>query len=216
MTARTLSEAEAKRLVARYGVPVPDEREVHDPGGAVAAAAALGFPVAVKLCGPGIAHKTERGLVRLGLEEPGAVERAAAGLLAAAAPGDGPVSLLVTPMARFTRELIAGVHVDEVFGPCVMLGLGGILAEALGEAVFRVVPLEPPDAEDMIDDLRPPGFLGPFRGEPAVDRPALAEVLCGLSRLALAHPGLRSVDLNPLAIVDGRPLALDALVEVAG
>lgn len=211
---RTLSEAASKRLVAAYGVPVPEEREVPDPPGAVAAAAELGFPVALKLCGPGIAHKTERGLVRLGLGEGAAVERAAAGLLAAAQPTDGPVTLLVAPMATFTRELIAGLLVDPTFGPCVMLGIGGILAEALADVTFRLAPIETVDAEDMIDDLRSRAVLGPFRGEGPVDRAALTGVLCGLGRLAVEHPEVRSVDLNPLAIVDGRPVALDALVEL--
>lgn len=211
---RILSEAASKRFVASYGVPVPEEREVPDPPGAVAAAAALGFPVALKLCGPGIAHKTERGLVRLGLADPAAVERAAADLLGAARPGDGPVTVLVAPMASFTRELIAGLQVDPTFGPCVMLGIGGILAEALGDVTFRLAPLLAVDAEEMIDDLRTQAVLGPFRGEGPVDRVALTEVLLGLGRLAAEHPEVRSVDLNPLAVVDGRPLALDALVEL--
>jgi acetyl-CoA synthetase (ADP-forming) len=211
----TLSEADSKALLARYGVPVLAERTVGDADGAVDAAAALGYPVVVKLCGDRIAHKTERGLVRLGLRDPDAVRDAATALLAAARPDDGDVALLVAPMVRATRELIAGVHVDPQFGPTVMVGVGGVLAEAIADVAFRLVPLEAVDADDMVDDLATGRLLGAFRGEPPVDRAALRDVLLGLSRAAHDETRLRSVDVNPLAIVDGRPVALDALVELA-
>jgi acetyltransferase len=196
-------------------VPLLDEREVADPAAAAAAAAEIGFPVVAKLCGDGIAHKTERGLVRLGLADADAVEAAAADLLAAATPDDGDVSVLVAPMVRGTRELIAGMARDPQFGPTVLLGVGGVLAEAVGDAVVRLVPLDRADAEDMIDGLATQALLGPFRGEPAVDREALVDVLLGLSATAEADPTIASIDLNPLIVVDGRPIAVDALVEVA-
>ena len=210
----TLSEAESKALVAAHGIPVPDERVVADADGAVAAADAIGYPVVLKLNGDAIAHKTERGLVRLGVADPGAVAQAAAELLAAATPDDGPVGLLVAPMLRGNRELIAGLHHDPQFGPTVMLGIGGILAEAVADVAFRLVPLTAVDAEDLIDDLRTQTLLGPFRGEPAVDRDALVAMVIGLAELAEARPDVASVDLNPLIVVDGRPIAVDALVEV--
>jgi acetyl-CoA synthetase (ADP-forming) len=169
----------------------------------------------VKLCGAAIAHKTERGLVRLGLRTPDEVREAAGALLAAANPDDGAVALLVAPQVKGARELIAGLHRDEQFGPCVMVGVGGVLAEAFGDVAFRLAPLEPVDAEDMLDDLRAAALLEPFRGEPAVDRTALVELLVGLSRLVEEHPDVVSVDVNPLIVVDGRPVAVDALVELA-
>jgi acetyl-CoA synthetase (ADP-forming) len=211
----TLSELDSKRLLARYGVPVLDERTASDPDEAVAAADAIGYPVVLKLCGERIAHKTERGLVRLRLADARAVRGAAQSLLAAVRPDDGRVELLVAPMVHGTRELIAGLHTDPQFGPCVMLGVGGILAEALADVAFRLVPVTPVDADEIVDDLATGALLGPFRGEPAVDRGAIAEVLLGLSRLAEAEPGVRSVDVNPLVVVDGRPVAVDALVELA-
>jgi succinyl-CoA synthetase beta subunit len=211
----TLSEADSKRLLARYGVPVLDERTAAEAGAAVAAADAIGYPVVLKLCGERIAHKTERGLVRLGLRDAGAVRVAAGSLLAAARPDDGPVELLVAPMVRGTRELIAGLYADPQFGPCVMIGVGGVLAEALADVAFRLVPLTPVDADEIIDDLATGRLLGSFRGEPPVERAAVAEVLLGLSRVAQEEPGVRSVDVNPLVIVDGRPVAVDALVELA-
>jgi acetyl-CoA synthetase (ADP-forming) len=210
----TLSEADSKDLLGRFGVPFAPERIVATAEEAVAAAGELGHPVVVKLNGDAIAHKTERGLVRLNLADPGAVRAAATDLLAAATPEDGEVSLLVAPMLRGTRELIAGLSEDPQFGMTVMLGVGGILAEAVADVSIRLVPIDAVDAEDMIDDLVTQALLGPFRGEPAVDRAALVDVLVGLSRAATEEGRIRSADLNPLIVVDGKPVAVDALVEV--
>ncbi|MEP6623002.1 MAG: acetate--CoA ligase family protein [Acidimicrobiia bacterium] len=210
----TLSEAESKALVAAHGIPVPDERIVPNAMAAVEAATAIGFPVVLKLNGDAIAHKTERGLVRLNLADAMNVEAAASELLAAATPDDGPVSLLVAPMLRGNRELIAGIHRDAQFGPTVMLGIGGILAEAVGDVAFRLVPLTTVDAQDLVEDLQTQKLLGAFRGEPAVDRDALTQIITGLAALAEARPDVVSVDLNPLIVVDGRPIAVDALVEI--
>ena len=210
----TLSEARSKELLGGFGVPFAPERVVSDADGAVAAATDLGLPVVVKLGGDGIAHKTERGLVRLGLGSPEQVRSAADALLAAATPEDGPVHLLVAPMLRATRELIAGLHDDGQFGMTVMLGVGGILAEAVADVSFRLVPIERVDAEEMIDDLELQALLGPFRGEPPVDRAAVADVLLGLSDAAAQRPDIASADVNPLLVVEGRPVAVDALVEL--
>ena len=117
--------------------------------------------------GERIAHKTERGLVRLGLADAAAVERAATELLAAITPDDGAVDLLVAPMIAGSRELIVGLVRDPQFGPTVMLGVGGILAEAVRDVVFRPAPLTVVDAEEMIDGLRTQRLLGAFRGERA-------------------------------------------------
>jgi succinyl-CoA synthetase beta subunit len=212
---RTLSEYESKRRLAAHGIPVVPERLAADPDAAAVAAAALGFPVAVKLCAPGLAHKTERGLVRLDLGDAGAVRAAAAALLAAARPEDGDVALLVARMVRGRRELIAGCVDDPTFGRCVMLGIGGVLTEALADVVFRLAPLARADAEEMLDDLRHRAVLGAVRGEPPVDRARLADVLIGLGDLAAADPSVVAVDVNPLVVAGGVPVAVDALVELA-
>jgi acetyltransferase len=212
---RTLSETASKALLAEYGVPLAPEREVTSAPAAAAAAAELGFPVVAKLCGDAIAHKTERGLVKLRLADESAVQAAAAELLAAATTDDGPVTVLVAPMVSGNREFIAGVVRDPQFGANVMLGVGGVLAEAVADVVFRPVPLSPVDAEEMIDGLATQKLLGPFRGEAAVDRGSLAQVLLGLSALAAARPDVAGVDVNPLIVrADGTPVAVDALVEL--
>lgn len=210
----TLSEAASKELLGHYGVPFAPERVVPTAHDAVRAAEEIGLPVVVKLGGDGIAHKTERGLVRLGLASPDAVREAADALLAAATPDDGDVHLLVAPMLHATRELIAGLHDDPQFGMTIMLGVGGILAEAVADVTFRLAPLEAGDAEEMIDDLATQALLGPFRGEPAVERDALVAVLLGLSQAAADRADLAAADLNPLLVVDGKPVAVDALVEL--
>ena len=168
----------------------------------------------LKLCGDAIAHKTERDLVRLGLRDGDAVAAAAAELLAKARPEDGAVGLLVAEQVRGARELIAGLVRDPQFGPCVMLGVGGVLAEALRDVVFASVPLDEASARALPDRLATRALLGAFRGEPAIDRDALARVLLGLSRLALERPDVASVDLNPLIVRGGMPIAVDALVEL--
>jgi acetyltransferase len=211
----TLSESASKALLREYGVPLADEREVTSAAAAAAAAAAIGFPVVAKLCGDAIAHKTERGLVRLRLGDAASVEAAAADLLAAATPDDGDVTVLVAPMVQGNRELIAGVVRDPQFGANVMLGVGGVLAEAIADVVFRPVPITETDAHEMIDQLRSQTLLGAFRGEAAVDRSRLAAVLLGLSAATVARPDIASIDVNPLIVGrDGRPVAVDALVEV--
>src|SRR5690606_18656143 len=112
-------------------------------------------------------------------------------------------------------ELIAGLHLDPQFGMTVMLGVGGILAEAVADVAFRLAPLTERDAFDMIDSLETQALLGPFRGEDAVDRDQLAAVLLALSRAAEADPRIVAADLNPLIVTaDGTPIAVDALVEL--
>lgn len=211
---RTLSEAESKDLLRQYGVPFADEHQVMTAGEAVKAAKSIGYPVVVKLCGDAIAHKTERGLVRLNVAGDDQVTQVAADLLAMATPADGEVSLLVAPMVRGNRELIAGVIRDPQFGYCIMLGIGGIFAEALGDVVFRPAPLDEVTANEMIESLATQKLLGSFRGEEAVNTTELVQVLIGLSKLVIDHPDVLSADLNPLIVQsNGRPLAVDALVE---
>ena len=212
----TLSESASKALLRDHGVPLADEREVLTASAAVEAAGALGFPVAVKLCGPTIAHKTERGLVRLRLGDAESVASAAKDLLDLATVADGHVSLLVAPMVAGTRELIAGVVHDPQFGATVMLGVGGVIAEAVADVQFRPAPITEVDAADMIAGLASQKLLAAFRGEAAVDRGRLQALLLGLSGLATARPDVVSVDVNPLIITpDGAPVGVDALVELA-
>jgi acetyl-CoA synthetase (ADP-forming) len=147
------------------------------------------------------------------------VAAAAQELLEAALPEDAATGVLVAPMISGNRELIAGLSHDDQFGATILLGVGGVLAEAVADVAIRLVPISEADALDMLDQLSTQALLGEFRGEPAVDRAAVVELLMGLSSAAGMLVGkseqVVSVDLNPLIICNGRPIAVDALVEVA-
>ncbi|MBJ7489740.1 MAG: acetate--CoA ligase family protein [Ilumatobacteraceae bacterium] len=211
----TLSESDSKLLLATYNIPFAPEKKTGSVGEAVAAAEQLGYPVVVKLGGDNIAHKTERGLVRLRLNNADAVSEAATSLLAAATTADGDVHLLVAPMISGTRELIAGMLVDPQFGPTVMLGIGGVMAEVIADVAFRPAPVDEAGAASMIDSLRMQGLLEAFRGEPAVNRSQLISAIVGLSRVAIERDDIVSVDVNPLIVREnGDVVAVDALVEM--
>lgn len=210
----TLSEAESKIILGKYGVPFAPEHIVDNVEDAVIAADRLGYPVVVKLGGALIAHKTERGLVRLRLADADAVRQASQDLLAKATPEDGEVHLLVAPMISGTREFIAGVLVDPQFGPMIMLGVGGIMAEVLKDVTFRPAPLTERDARSMIASLRTQGLFEEFRGEAAVKSEQIVAALMGLSRAVEDNNDIVSIDVNPLIVsASGDVLAVDALVE---
>jgi acetyltransferase len=211
----TLSESDSKKLLSSFNIPFASEVVTFSVTDAVSSASQMGFPVVVKLGGEKIAHKTERGLVRLRLNDEEAVTAAATELLAAATAEDGEVHLLVAPMISGTRELIAGMLVDPQFGPTVMLGIGGVMAEVIADVAFRPAPIDEAGALSMINSLRMQGLLDPFRGEAGVDKAQLVSVLLGLSRVATERADIVSVDINPLIVKsNGELVAVDALVEM--
>lgn len=205
-----LAEHEAKQVLAAYGLPVTREVLVAARPEVGPAAAQIGYPVALKACSPEIPHKTERGLVRLGLADEAAA-LAAYDAIAGAMNGL-PGGVLVQEMVAGSRELAMGLVRDPDFGPCVMLGLGGILTEALGDAVFRRAPLGPAEALDMMDEIRGRRILVAARGMPAADRGLLAQMLVGLGRIGLDHPVVQEIDVNPVILAGARPVAADALI----
>ena len=210
---QSLSEFESKALLGRYQIPCAPEQLAPDVQAAQKAAEALGFPVVLKLCGSNIAHKTERGLVRLGLRSAQAVGEAAEALLDARRPEEKDAQLLVAKQLVGQRELIAGIVRDPTFGPCVVLGVGGIFAEALSDVAFAPVPLSETDAEQLLSRLQAADFIRqPFRGEVALNQKSLIGILLSLSRIAQQESEIESIDINPLMICDGEPIAVDALV----
>ncbi len=206
---RTLSEYESKRVLAAYGVPVVDEALAQNASEAVAAAERLGYPVALKGRAADLAHKSDRGWVRLNLKNADDVREAAAALL-----DSGSEGLLVQRMAAGKRELIVGALRDSVFGPCVMLGIGGTAVEALEDVSFRLAPLDERDAAEMMAELRGKRLLDAFRGEAPVDRAELTRILQAAGQILIEHSGISHVDINPLVIEQGRPVAVDALISV--
>ena len=211
--AGVLDELDAKRLLAKVGVPVVAEQVIESADAAADAAETLGYPVVAKGLVPGAIHKTEGGLVRLGLGSAEAVREAVDALIALA--GDrGRVILQAQVQGEI--ELIAGLIRDPQFGPCVMCGFGGVLAEAIGDVRFALAPLSLDDAFRLIDRLRGQTLLNGFRGAPPVDREALARILVSIGNLGAALPRITEIDVNPLMIAAGQPVAVDATVVVDG
>lgn len=211
---RLLSEHDSKRVLAAYGVPVTREVLVRTAAEAAAAARRIRYPVALKACAAGAAHKTERGLVALGLGGERALRAAFGTLRARAGPGFGG-GFLVQEMVRGDRELAIGMVRDPQFGPCVMFGLGGIFTEVLRDAAFRVAPLGRRDALEMLGAIRGHRILEAVRGLPAVDRGALGRNLVAVGRIGLDHPDIAAIDVNPLIVRGTTPVAVDALVVLA-
>jgi acetyl coenzyme A synthetase (ADP forming)-like protein len=199
-----LEPADARALLLAYGVPLVPEAVVADPDDAAAAARELGFPAVVKTAEPG-AHKTELGGIALDLADEAAVRAAAARI-------GGPV--LVQPMITGGAEVLAGVVQDPVFGPLVAFGPGGVLAELIGEAGFRIAPLTDVDARELVTSGKAGRLVRGFRGAPKADEAALVDLVLRLARLGEDLPSVAELDLNPvLALPDGC-VAVDARVRV--
>jgi acyl-CoA synthetase (NDP forming) len=207
----SLNEAESKMVLGSYGIPVVTDFVVHSAQAALSQAEAMGFPLVMKGLGSNLTHKTELGLVRVNISSLQEVRRAFDEMKTAA--GRDWEGCLLQPMVSGRRELVAGLSRDAQFGAVVMFGLGGVFAEAIGDVVFRIAPLNERQATQMLEEMTTRVLLGPFRGEAAVDREQLVGVLMGLSRLAMDYPDVEAVDINPLIVsAEGRITAVDALV----
>jgi acyl-CoA synthetase (NDP forming) len=221
LTGEALSEAAASRILAAAGVPMLAHRIAATAAEAVAAAEALGMPVVLKIVSADIAHKTEIGGVKLNLASAEAVAQAYDAIRAGVAqhaPAARIEGVMVAPMARGGTEMIAGVQRDPVFGPVVMLGLGGVLVEVLRDVSFRHAPFSPADARAMVAELRGAAILDGVRGQKPADIAALVDALVALGRFAADNAAtLAGVEINPLLV---RPegegvIGLDALVTAA-
>ena len=210
------NEAQAKALLAAAGVPVLPEEACTSADAAVLAADRLGYPVVMKILSDDIPHKTEVGGVVLNVADAAAVRAAFATLMERAGQARPDARLdgvLVAPMVRGGVETIIGTLTDPVFGPMVMFGLGGVAVELFRDVAFASAPLTPPRAEALIDASRGAALLKGWRGGPALDRAALVDALCALSRFAAAHRDeIDSVEVNPFLVREMGACALDALV----
>ncbi len=199
-----LDPAQTRALLGAYGVPLVPERLAGDVGEAVAAASELGFPVVVKTAEAG-AHKTERGGVALDLRDEEAVREAVDRIGA-------PV--VVQPFVVGGAELLAGVVQDPMFGPLVAFGPGGVFAELIGDATFRIAPLTDVDARELVLDGKAGRLVRGFRGAPAADADGLVDLVLRLARLADDIPEVAELDLNPVVALPEGCLAVDARVRV--
>ena len=195
---------ETRTLLEAYGIHVVPEHVVASPEEAVAAARELGLPAVVKTAEAGV-HKTERAGIELDLRSDDAVR--------AAAERIGP-PLLVQPLVSGGVELLAGVVQDPLFGPLVAFGPGGVLAELIGEAGFRIAPLTDADAEELVLGGKAGLLVRGYRGRPPADAPALVELVHRLAALAEENPEVVELDLNPVVGLPSGCLALDARVRL--
>ncbi|MEY2477234.1 MAG: hypothetical protein QOG87_2549 [Actinomycetota bacterium] len=204
-----LSEYDSKRLLAAYGIPVTEERMVTKRGQAVKAAEAIGLPVVMKVSSPTILHKSDLGLVKVGVSSPKEVKAAFDELMAA----DGAEGVLVSEMVSDGVETVVGVARDDLFGPTVMFGLGGVFVEVLKDVTFRVPPFDRDEARRMIEEVKGFPLLTGARGRPKADVKALVDVILKVQRLAVdLADDVAELDINPLVVRPKGVVALDALV----
>jgi len=209
----------AAALLDACGVPLVPARLATSAAEAARTAQALGFPVALKIESPDILHKTEAGGVRLGLADAQAVAAAYEEVIASArrhAPAASIDGAVLQPMAQRGLELVVGLRKDPVFGPVVMVGLGGIFVEVLRDVSFRRAPVSEGEALRMLDELRGRAMLDGVRGQAAADRAAIARLVAAVSRFgALAGERLDELDLNPVMVAGDRAVAVDWLLILA-
>ena len=205
-----LSEYESKQVLASYGLPVTDEILANTPEELIKAAAKIGYPLVIKACSADIAHKTEKGLIRVDVRNDEEAKTAFSEIVASM-NGAGK-TVLIQQMIRGQRELVVGLTRDPQFGPCVMFGLGGIFTEILEDSVFRVAPLEKFDAMEMMQEIKAHKILDAVRGLEAVDRELLADILIKVGQIGIENEDIKEIDINPVIISSGKPVAVDALV----
>jgi len=215
-----LSEPEAKTVLAAYGIPVVATRLVAvDAEAAVAAAQAIGWPVALKIVSPDLSHKSDVGGVVLDIEDAGALRAAVAAMLArvcARCPDATITGLSVQAMVRraHARELIVGASIDPVFGPVILFGQGGTAVELVADRAIGLPPLNEPLARALVARTRVARLLGAWRDTPAADMAALHAVLVAVSGLLADLPELAELDINPLLVDAQGAVALDARIRL--
>jgi acyl-CoA synthetase (NDP forming) len=204
---RDLDEHEAKNLLGQLGIATPPRRACADRAEAHRALAELPGPLAVKLLDATVTHKSDVGGVHLGIRDAAGLDVALDALEAIGAP-----RFLVESMAPGGVDLIVGASRDPVFGPVVLVGLGGVVAEALADVAIAPAPLSPEDAGSLADELSGRALLDGFRGGPVADRLALGRALAALGDLLTTHPEIDDVEINPLRVTADGLLALDAVL----
>ncbi|MEE4275781.1 MAG: acetate--CoA ligase family protein [Thermoleophilia bacterium] len=212
-----LAEPEAAELLASCDIPYVEHAVAGSAGAAVAVAGRIGYPVVLKVVSPDIVHKTEAGGVVVGLRDEQALREGydqVLGRARSSCPEARIAGVLVGRHVDARRELIVGAIHDATFGPTVMVGLGGVFAEALSDVAFRLAPLRLQDGLDMLRELRGARLLAGFRGEPAIDLDGVAAMLVGVGGLLLSHREIAEIDLNPVAASADGCVALDVRIVV--
>ena len=208
---KALSEFQSKNILSSYGIPVTREALAVTRDDAVAHAEAIEYPVVLKACSHELMHKSEKDCVKLNLKNKHDVIKAYD--IITNSVDINLEGILVQEMISGQRELVIGFNRDPQFGPCVMLGIGGVMTEIINDTVFRVAPFDHLEAQDMIDELRLNKMLGNFRGQLPADRESISKALMTIGKIGIEIDKISEIDVNPL-IIDrqGRIKAVDALV----
>lgn len=215
-----LSEVESKQLLAAAGIPVTAARLATSASEAASIASQIGFPVVLKIASADVAHKSDVGGVLVGVADAEAASTGYERIVAAvgrALPKARVDGVSVQRQAESGTEVIVGMTSDPQFGPVVMFGLGGIFVEVLKDVAFRLVPLEPRDAAQMLREIRGLPVLEGTRGQAGADLEALEQLLLSVSAFVESHPEIVELDLNPVFAYpvghpDGGAIAVDARV----
>jgi acetyl-CoA synthetase (ADP-forming) len=210
-----LLEHEAFQVIKYYGINSPDVVVVRNGEEAKSLADKIGYPVALKIVSPDISHKSDVGGVKLNLKSPEEVGRAVDEMLKTVktkAPNARLVGVLMYRMAPQGLEVIVGGVRDGIFGPVVMFGLGGIFVEVLKDVSFRVSPIRMEDALEMLREIKSYKVLEGYRGQPPVNKDAIAEIIVKTSKLLEENPEIESIDLNPVMAYPDSAMAVDARI----
>jgi acetate---CoA ligase (ADP-forming) len=206
-----IDEHVSKQILSAYGIPTVIEKVVRDEKEALAISMELGFPVVMKGILPGQAHKTEAGLVKMGIRTEKDVLDAFEFLHKKTSENERG-KIIVQRQLPEGIEMIAGLIHDSQFGNCVMCGFGGIFAEIIGDSEFAIAPIDMYQALDLINRLKNQKLLDGFRSFPPVDREKLANILVQLGQIGLDYPQIKEIDINPLLTADQDVVAVDALI----
>jgi len=205
-----LSEHESKEVLAYYQIPVSREILIDNTEALMEAVQEIGYPVVLKACSSEISHKTEKGLIYLDIRNDNEAKNAFEKIKKDIGSLKG--SVLVQEMIKGQRELVIGLTRDPQFGPCVMFGLGGIFTEILKDISFRLAPLEKRDALEMMQDIKGHKILDSVRGMEPADKEMLVDILINVGKIGLENEEVKEIDINPVILSGGKPVAADALI----
>ncbi|MBN1365594.1 MAG: acetate--CoA ligase family protein [Syntrophaceae bacterium] len=206
---KALNEYEAKKLLACYGVPITKEELAATIEETVAAAAKIGYPVALKACSWKIMHKSGKGLIALNVENETQLKKEFENIQKNAGKA---VLVLVQEMLKGSREFLAGMTRFAGFGPCVIFGLGGVFTEVFKDTSLRLAPVADTDVQEMFAEIKANKLLDEFRGMPKVKTDKLSQIIQAVGNIALLHPEIAEIDLNPIIINGTEPVVADALI----
>ena len=207
----SLSEFESKELLRSYGIKITKDAIVNSADEAIEQSEIIGYPVVLKISGAEFSHKTELNGVKLNLGNETSVRDAVADLYKSV---DGQTPLLISEQVKSSREFIAGVTRNDEYGLVLAFGAGGIFTEIIKDVVFRLLPASREEIRSMFDELVHKELFGEVRGEQEVNLEKLVKTLEALGECAMDREDILSIDVNPLLINDGVPVAVDALVEL--